>query len=160
MTSTRLASASACAAMLALLSACGGGGGGDGSPAPAPAPVPVPTTGTYGWLLKAEGGTSALKYGLSLVHPSQPSAEFVVESASDAVTDAKVLNQGNRGSDGRSLTGLTSYALVYIVGGDVRRVPLVANGSAPRTLVQRAQSTSACRITIEAADPLTPENSR
>jgi hypothetical protein len=55
---------------------------------------------------------------------------------------------------------LEPYALVYIVGGDVRRVPLRANGSAPAGRVQRAMTTSACRFVLEAVDHATPEQSR
>lgn len=154
----RLASAIAGAALATVLAACGGGGGGD-TPAPA-TPVAVPASGTYGWLLKAEGSTAALKYGLSLIHPALPAVEWVVEPASEAVTDAQVVAQGTRGGSGRTVTGLVPQTLVYIVGGDVRRVPLAANGSAPRGQVQRAQSTSACRFSLSAVDALTPENSR
>ena len=49
---------------------------------------------------------------------------------------------------------------VDVVGGDVRRVPLLADGTAPLGRVQRARSTSACRFVIEAVNHVAPEQSR
>jgi hypothetical protein len=140
------------------LSACGGGGSDSGSAA-APATQP-PASGNYAWVLKAQGPTDALKYGLSLLHPSTPGTEWIVEVSSAMVSDAKLVSAGNIDAAGLKASGLRPYALVYIVGGDVRRVPLEANGTSPVSRVQRAQSSSACAFEIDANDLSAPENSR
>lgn len=140
------------------MAACGGGGGGatDGGAAP----VAWPTDGRYAWVLKADGPTSALKYGLSLVHPRASSVEVVIEPASAAVTDAVVVSSGTVDATRQLADQLQPYALLYIVGGDVRRVPLQADGQSPATRVQRAATTSACRIVLSANDYAQPERSR
>lgn len=144
------------AAALSLV-ACGGGGGDGGAP---PAPATPPTSGSYAWVLKAQGPTDKLKYGLSLLHPAAPGTEFVIEAASAIVSDARTVVSGSVDVGGLKASALKPYALLYIVGGDVRRVPLEANGSAPTARVQRAQSTSACSFVVDANDQTTPENSR
>lgn len=141
------------------VAACGGGGGEGAAPAPPAAPV-VPSSGTYAWLLKAEGRTDDLKYALSLVHPQDSSTEVPIEPASAAVTDARLLAQAPVDVATLQTGALEPYALVYIVGGDVRRVPLRANGVAPASRVARAQSTSACRFVLDAVDHAAPELSR
>ena len=146
------------ASALLGLSACGGGGGDAGSPATPP--TAPPASGSYAWVLKAQGATDALKYGLSLLHPSTPGAEWVIEVSSAVVSDAKLVSTGTIDAAGLKASALKPYALLYIVGGDVRRVPMEANGSVPATRVQRAQSTSACAFDVDANDHATPENSR
>jgi len=141
-----------------LLSACGGGGG-DGATG-SPAPSAAPSSGSYSWLLKAEGPTSQLKYGLSLVHPAASATEWVIEDANAAVTDAKMVASGVVDGPAQTASALTPYALVYIVGGDVRRVPLQANGSAPKGQVQSSLTSAACRFLIDAVDHAAPEQSR
>jgi len=140
------------------LAACGGGGD-SGAAAPPAAPA-TPTSGTYAWLLKAEGSTADLKFALSLIHPQDSTTEVPIEAASAAVTDAKLVSSATVDATTLQTGALEPYALVYIVGGDVRRVPLRANGSAPASRVQRAQTTSACRFVLEAVDHATPEQSR
>jgi hypothetical protein len=142
------------------LAACGGGGGAgvDG----------VPSSGDWTWVLKAEGPTSSLTYGLSLVSPDAPGTQYRVEYGSAVLTDARVVSTASIDVAGRKTGTLRPYALVYIVGGNVRRVPLQANGKLPSTLVQRAQSTTACsfltdeggRPAGDAIDYANPENSR
>lgn len=148
------------AAGAVLLAACGGGGdGGSSSPAPPTAPA-APTSGTYTWLLKAEGATDDLKFALSLIHPQDSTTEVPIEAASSAVTDAKLVASASMDAASLQTGTLEPYALVYIVGGDVRRVPLRANGSVPAGRVQRAMTSSACRFVLEAVDHATPEQSR
>jgi hypothetical protein len=147
------------AAAASLLAACGGGGGDGGSPAPPTAPA-TPSSGTYAWLLKAEGQTDNLKFALSLIHPLDSTTEVPIEPASAAVTDAKLVASATIDTATLQSGTLEPYALVYIVGGDVRRVPLRANGSAPAGRVQRAMTSSACRFVLEAVDHVTPEQSR
>jgi hypothetical protein len=143
-------------AVAVSVTACGGGGGGSASSTPSS----PPTSGSYSWLLKAQGPTSALAYGLSLVHPSQPGVEYRVEFGSSVVTDARLVVSGTLNPSALKASALSPYALLYIIGGDVRRVPMVANGVAPSSQIQRAQSTTACSFVIDGNDYATPENSR
>lgn len=136
------------------LPGCGGGGDAE------PADEATPTSGHYAWVLRAEGPTDAIRYGLSLIHPAQPGTEFVVEAPSDSVTDAKVVTRASVDVSTRSTGTLAPYALVYVRGGDVRRVPLAANGEAPAARLQRAQTSSACRFVLDALDHAAPERSR
>lgn len=146
----------ACSAL--ALAACGGGGGGSGAPAgPGTAP---PASGSYGWLLKAEGPNDNPKLGLSLIHAQDSSTEWVIETPSAAVTHARVVASATVDAATLQSPPLEPYALVYIVGGDVRRVPLRADGSAPASRVQRAQTSSACRFVVDAVDYGAPEQSR
>ena len=147
-----------------VLVACGGGGGSNSGGA---AGTP-PASGPYAWVLKAQGPTTSLTYGLSLLHAATPQTEYVVEFGSAVLTDTRVVSSGSVDAAGQKTGSLQPYALVYIVGGDVRRVPLQADGSAPATLVQRAHSTTACKFLVngqeqtitDAVDYATPENSR
>ena len=148
----------------ATLAGCGGGGGGDSSGNGDAAPA----SGPYAWVLKANGPTGSLTYGLSLVSPSKPGTEYAVEYGSSVLTDTRVVSTGSVDATNSKTSALQPYALVYIVGGDVRRVPLQANGSLPATLVQRAHSTTACKFLTDgndhplgdAIDYATPENTR
>ncbi|MEP6502115.1 MAG: hypothetical protein ABJD97_02200 [Betaproteobacteria bacterium] len=146
------------------LVACGGGGGSnssgvDGTP---------PASGPYAWVLKAQGPTTSLTYGLSLLHAATPHTEYVVEFGSSVLTDTRVVSSGSVDAAGMKTGTLQPYALLYIVGGDVRRVSLLANGSLPSTQVQRGHSTTACKFLAnaeqqsigDAVDFATPENSR
>ena len=150
--------------LAAGLSGCGGGGGGDSSGNGDAAP----SSGPYAWVLKAQGPTGSLTYGLSLVSPSKPDTEYLVEYGSSVLTDTRVVSTGSVDAANSKTGALQPYALVYIVDGDVRRVPLQANGQLPSTLVQRAHSTTACHFVTDSYDhPLgdaidyaTPENSR
>ena len=147
------------ASLLLILAGCGGGasdgGGGGGGGG-----LSFPASGAYGWLLKASGPTSALKFGLSFIHPSRPGTEYVIEVARDVVSDARLVSSGSIDPAQLRATALQPHTLVYIVGGDVRSVPMTADGTAPAARIQRAQTTSACRFGIEGNDYAAPQNSR
>lgn len=145
-------------ASLMLLSGCGGGGGGGGGSGGSP--NTAPSSGAFGWILKATGASGAFSYGLSLVHPSKTDTEYTIEVANSNVSDARLLSGGTLDTGSRQVTGLQPHSLVYIVGGDVRLLPMQANGSAPASRVQRAGSTSACRFELAANDAATPLHSR
>lgn len=145
-------------ASLIALSGCGGGGGSGGEPGSGA--VRYPSAGAYGWILKARGATGALSFGLSLVHPSKANTEYTIEVANANVSDARLLSGGSVTTSSLQVTGLQPHSLVYIVGGDVRLLPMQANGSAPASRVQRAESTSACSFKLSANDYATPLNSR
>jgi len=143
------------------LAACGGGGSDSGGGAGV---ATYPAAGSYGWILKASGPTNTLKYGLSLVHPSEPGTQYVIEAANAAVTDTRAVSSGTVETAQLRASALQPSYLVYIVGGDVRSVPLLADGTAPSTRVQRAQSTSACKFAeepaLDAVDYGSVQNSR
>ena len=122
----------------ACLAACGASGSGTSTTSV------YPGSGAYGWVLKATGQTTSLSYGLSFVHASTPAVEYQIESGSAVLTDVRQVSNGSVNTARRTATGLSPYALVYIIGGDVRRVPLQADGKAPATQVLRAGSTDAC----------------
>ena len=143
--------------LLLGLAGCGGGGGDSGVGGGV---ATFPASGAYGWLLKASGPTTALKFGLSFVHPSRPGTEYVIEIARDVVSDARLVSSGSIDAAQLRASALQANTLVYIVGGDVRSVPMTADGTAPAARIQRAQSTSACRFVIEGNDYAAPQNSR
>ena len=122
-----------CIVFPAAIAACGGGGGNSGTSGGGA--VTYPSSGPYGWILKATGPTSALKYGLSLVHPSKVDTEYVVEPGSAAVTDGRLVTSGSVDATGLTASSLQPAYLVYVVGGDVRSVPMQADGTAPATHV-------------------------
>ena len=156
----RLCTAAGGMVALGLVAGCGGGGDGGTAPAQAPAVAP-PSSGSYAWVLKLEGATGGTrKYGLSLLHPAASEVEWVIESPSAVVTDARSVSRGSVDTAARRVNDLAPYALVYVVGGDVRRVPLQADGSAPASRVQRAGSASACGFVLDAVDHASPEASR
>ena len=142
---------------LILLSGCGGGGGGSSGSTGSNA---YPSSGAFGWILKATGSPGAFSYGLSVVHPSKTDTEYTIEVANSNVSDARLLSGGTVNAGSRQATALQPHSLVYIVGGDVRLLPMQANGSAPASRVQRSGSTSACRFELVAQDAATPLNSR
>jgi hypothetical protein len=144
-------------ALLTTLTACGGGDEGTTTTAP---PLANPTSGAYGWTLKASGSTSALKHGLSLVHPSLPDNEYVVEVASEAISDTRLVLSGTVNAAQHNASAIQPHALVYIFGGDVRSVPMQANGSSPASQVKRSNTNSACRFVLAANDHAAPDNSR
>lgn len=146
-----------CASLLAL-PGCGGGGSHNGVSTSGSAAYPA--SGAYGWILKASGAPSALSYGLSLVHPSKPTVEYTIEVANANVSDARLLSGGSVNTSTRQATNLQPHSLAYIVGGDVRLLPMQAKGTAPASRVQRANSTSACRFELVANDLAAPLNSR
>jgi hypothetical protein len=145
-------------ALLTALSACGGG---DDSATPAEqTPLANPTSGAYAWTLKASGPTTALKHGLSLVHPSLPENEYVVEVATESISDTRLVLSGTVNAGQRNASAIQPHALLYIYGGDVRSVPMQANGSSPASRVKRSNTNSACRFLLAANDHGTPDNSR
>lgn len=155
------ASGFATAALLAAaLSGCGGGGSSGGGSKPPDGTVSYPASGAFGWILKASGPTTALKYGLSLVHPGKPDTEYVIEPASVNVSDAKLMLSGSVDNTNLKVNSLQPNALIYIVGGDVRRVPMQANGAAPLSRVKRTGTTSACNFAVDGNDYAAPDNSR
>lgn len=140
------------------LAACGGGGGGSsggGSAGSAPtasggaasAPVVVapayPASGAYAPVFTVRGSSVAPSMGLSLVHPSEPSVEHVIEDR-DPITDTFMLYSGTVNASAGRVENLKPHALLYIAGGQIRRVALEANGTAPTGQVKVTPAGSAC----------------
>src|SRR6266702_1876586 len=141
---------------VALLAGCGGSSsssGGNTNTSP-------PSSGSYAFVLKPIGSTSSPTYGISLVHPSATGVEFRIEPETSAISDLKAVSSATVTAATSTVRNSQPYALLYIIGGNVRRLPLVANGTAPSTLVKKSSSTNACTFIVDGNDYATPDNSR
>ncbi|MFM9917512.1 MAG: hypothetical protein ACKVOX_17045 [Rhizobacter sp.] len=133
------------------LSSCGGGGGHDG------ALTTFPTSGAYGWINKQVDS----KVALSLVHPSQPDNEYQIDTTGVAnIFTTQLVSSGSVDTATQRVASIQPHTLLYIMDGQVRSVPLQANGDAPSSRVRHSSSTSACRFLKAANDYATPFNSR
>jgi hypothetical protein len=133
------------------------------------ASVMYPSSGTYAPAFRAQGTiinpilgeVASPILGVSLIHPGKTGVEFVIEPSSSAVGDFRVVASGSVAASAQTVSNIQPYALLYILGGDVRRLPLVANGAAPATQVKTASSTTKpCHFVADANDYATPDNSR
>lgn len=140
----------------ASLAGCGGGGSGSGGNTN----TQPPSSGSYAFILKPIGSTSSPTYGISLVHPSATGVEFRIEPETSAISDLKVVSSATVTAATATVSNIQPYALLYIIGGNVRRLPLVANGTVPSTLVKKSSSTNACKFIVDGNDYATPDNSR
>jgi hypothetical protein len=145
------------ASCVATLLACGGGGG--ANPASAPTPT-YPASGTYAAALKATGSSTSPSLGLSLIHPDERSTEYQIETTTANLTDLKTMYSGTVDVAGSRITAVQPVALLYIAGGDIKFLPLVANGKHPKTNVLGAGVTTLCKVMIEGNDYGTPTSSR
>lgn len=158
------------AGAVATLLACNGGGGGDGggaSPTPTATPATTyPASGTYAVAMKATGSTYSPSLGLSLIHPDERSTEYKIEATTadltmtSNLTDIKTMYSGTVDVAGNKITAVQPVALLYIAGGDIKRLPLVANGLHPKTNVLSAGATTLCKILLEGNDYAAPLSSR
>lgn len=139
----------------ALLTSCGGGGGDPGGP---PAAT-FPSAGIYGWLLKPSGGTANLTFGLSLVHPGSRGDEYEIEPVTTSITATAVASSGTVDAALGRVDNIASHALLYIAAGDVRWLPLTANGTAPAGRVVRASIANACAFLVQENDYANPDGS-
>ena len=143
--------------LVAMLAGCGGGGANNSPP---PGAVTYPATGTYSWALPVRGALAAPTMGLSLVHPGDTSVEYVIEPASVAVSDVKVVSSGTVTVASQTISSIKPDSLLYIAAGEVRRIPLLANGIAPATQVKKTANISACKFIVDANDYAAPDQSR
>ena len=144
---------------LAALSACGGGGGSSTTTTAASVPAAqppagfsaagFPNTGTYQVLVTAQGASTALQSGLSLIHPNDRTTEYLVEAPGLSVSDSLVINSGVVDVAAQKVSNITANALLYITGGDVKRLPLAAIGTDPKAGIQVAGTTTICKFTGE-----------
>ncbi len=123
-----------------MLSACGGGGSGSGGSAPPasadvpPATVPTsawPASGSYTVVLKASGSTSASTIALSLVHPSTPQVEYVIDSSFAPSNLGLTLYRGTYAATSQQFGAVSPVAYVDAPNGIVRTTLLSANGARP-----------------------------
>ncbi len=146
---------------LAVLAACGGGGGGDTS-ANTPTFTPVPptwaTSGTYSPVLRLQGITTAttVTAALSLVHPSSPTTEYVMDATATAPTAlGEILAQGTYDSATQRYNNLTSVAYVDSANFTVRTTSLVANGQRP---AQATASNLTASTALQCSDVINASN--
>lgn len=130
------------------LVACGGGGGGGSPPSGSSSAPSYPSSGVYAPVLKTQGSTTSPTLALSLVHPSDPSVEYVIEDGSIPVSDTMTLYTGTVNAGAGRIDNVAPYALLYIADGVVRGLPLVANGSAPSSHARTSFATvvTACKF--------------
>ncbi len=150
---------------LAALSACGGGGGSTAPTAATTTPVvpttPVvqpaagfsvagfPNTGTYQLLINAQGSNTALTTGISLIHPNDRTVEYQIEAPGSALQSYLTMSSGTVDVIARKVSNIQQHSLVYIVGGDAKRMPLQALGTAPKAGVQAAGVSNLCAFTVD-----------
>jgi hypothetical protein len=138
-----------------LLSGCGGGA----NPPAAPV-VTYPSSGNYAWLMPVGGASSAPSMGLSLIHPGNKTTQYVIEPTYAAVADVKVVNSGMVDVVTQTVSNIKPDSLLYIVAGEVRRLPLAANGAAPASRIKKTGNINACKFVIDANDYSNPDQSR
>ena len=124
-----------------MLSACGGGGSSDASTTTGPgsgsASVgnPWPANGYYRPVLNSSGsllGTPSL--AVSLVHPSMPTKEFVVDDVAQVATLGVYLYRGNYDAVQNSFNNVQPVTYVDATATRLRTLPLAANGAAPQPI--------------------------
>jgi hypothetical protein len=139
-------------AAIAAVTACGGGGSST-TPTTAPIVTTTPTsnvtnpsviaptatwakTGNYSVVLKAVGTTTAspLSAALSLVHPENPLAEYVMDSVAAPSDLGYVLQKGSYNGFSKVFYSLVSTAYVDARDGKIRTTLLSANGARPAQL--------------------------
>ncbi|MCR5881925.1 hypothetical protein LRS03_03230 [Rhizobacter sp. J219] len=156
----RLRSLATSVLAVSALAGCGGGGDTTTAPPPSEGVSGYPAAGAYGYTVKASGPTTDLRHGLSLLHPALPENEYVIETATRAITDTRLVVSGSVNAAQATVANLQPHALFYIFGGDVRSVPMQADSTRPQLQVRRTDTSSACRFLLAANDHAQPDNSR
>ena len=147
--------------LLCVLSACGGGssdaGGSSGAAGGGTAPTsPWPTSGSYAVVLRASGSTTAgaTAVALSLVHPTTPQVEYVMDAAGAPSTLGLTLYQGTYDAPASRFTALSPVAYVDAPSGTLRTTLLAANGARPQQATGPTQSLCANNLVADdVADP-------
>ena len=135
---------------------CGGGGGGDATTGSAAAPpvtaaplTPIPSSGNFALLYKVEGLTTAPRSGVSLIHPADRSTEYVIEPPALNVSSPITIYSGTVDAVNSKVSNLSAHSLLYIAGGDVKRLPLTATGTHPKAALQVAGATNLCDFVVD-----------
>ncbi len=131
-----------------LLGGCGGGGSGPSAGVNPPPVASYPSSGEYGYLLLSGSGSTPVG-GLALIHGSSRSIHHVIEPSGTGLSDTMEMYSGTLDVAGKRVTELKGHALLYIVGGEVRRVSLRANGAAPAPTFRKSGGTNACKFAPE-----------
>ncbi|MBX3654395.1 MAG: hypothetical protein KF686_09425 [Ramlibacter sp.] len=92
---------------------------------------------------------SPFQSGLSLVHPSLPDVE--VTTPWGVGTGQHMLVSGLV-STAASVSNVTPVALLYLVNGDLKRIPLTASGASPLEAVKSAGASTLCHFVASADD--------
>jgi len=133
------------------LTACGGGNSNAVEATSSASASAYPSSGVYAPVIKVRGSTASPVLSLSLVHPQDPSVEYVIEDGSKPISDTMTLFSGEVVAGAGRVEKVAPQILLYIVQGTVMAVPLVANGSAPSSSVRGAAAfvTTACKFLSE-----------
>jgi hypothetical protein len=155
------------AILAATLSACGGGGSSSSSTATTPVVIPPvaatwPSAGDYSAVLTTGGTTGNLQMGISLVHPSAPTTEYPIQTVTSTVTDLITLYSGLTNTSTGIISNVKPHAALYIVGGDLKRINLAADGTDPKTKIKSLSVSYLCgfKNEIDAQDYDVPNNSK
>ena len=150
--------------LLLALQGCGGGGDSAGAPGGSsggssggsttpvvttPAATAIPNGGSFAHVLKLEGSTTAPRFGISLIHPADRSAEYVIEPPALNIPSPITMYSGTVDAANSKISNLTAHSLLYIAGGDVKRLPLTATGTSPKATLQVAGVTNLCNFVID-----------
>ena len=144
--------------LLALVSSsvlfgCGGGGDTTAGPVAPPLTTPtgatIPNSGTFASLFKADGTPGATRFGISLIHPSDRSTEYVIEPGTPNLSSPITLYSGTVDAVTSKVSNLSAHSLLYIAGGDVKRLPLAATGISPKAALQVAGATNLCDFVVD-----------
>ena len=139
-----------------VLFGCGGGGGG-GSTTPGgvatatdtAAATVIPGSGTFALLFNADGPTTAPRFGISVIHPADRLTEYVIEPATLNLSSPITIYSGTVDAVTSKVSNLSAHSLLYIAGGDVKRLPLAATGASPKAALQVAGATNLCDFVVD-----------
>ena len=109
----------------------------------------IPSSGNFALLFKVEGPTGTPYSGISLIHPADRSTEYVIEPAAFSLSSPITLFSGTVDATNSKVSSLLAHSLLYIVGGDVKRLPLAAIGATPKAALQVAGATNLCDFVTE-----------
>ncbi len=130
----------------------GGGGNGTSEGALVASAIQPSASGAYTWLITSQGLSDTKTNGLSLIHPAAPAIRHEIEPITSALIDLVPVLSGTLDAGVPAVRDIKPHSLLYIVDGDVRRIPLQANGSAPISSLKSALVNTACRFIIHAND--------
>ena len=144
---------------LAALSACGGGGGSSTTTTAATVPVTqpaaglsatgFPNTGVYQLLLTSQGANTARSTGISLIHPNDRTVEYQIEAPVSASLGYLMMSSGTADVPNKRVFNIQQHSVLYIVGGDIKRLPLQALGTTPKAGLQAAGVSNLCAFAVD-----------
>ena len=97
----------------------------------------------------AEGPASATRFGISLIHPADRTTEYVIEPAALNVSSPLTIHAGVVDPVDSKVSSVTAHSLLYIAGGDVKRLPLAATGANPKAALQVAGASNLCDLVVD-----------